>query len=196
MKIRIFCVALLLLPVIALAEVENENSYVDPQTVEDARPPSSKLQTSCDSSGRLQRIENPDGGFKEYFYHPTLDKISAVVTEQVSTVFTYDKAGNLIRAYNTNGQVITLEYDSHKHIYHMLETNQTEHVRRELSFKYNKMGKPTVIRLVGKGEIKVEYDEQGKISKVDSKQGAAMALGVTQAFQILLQVVKVAGVEM
>lgn len=196
MKIKLLCTALLLLPAIALAEVENENAYVDPLTVEDVRPQSDKNQSSCDSSGRLQRIEKPDGGFAEYFYHPKLNKISAIVTNQVSTVFTYDKAGNLIRAYNTNGQLITLGYDSHKHINHMIETNQIEYVRRELSFKYNDMGKPAVIRLLGKGEIKVEYDAQGEISKVDSKRGVKMALGVTEAFQTLLRVVKVADVEM
>ena len=195
MSIRLLCAALLLIPAIALAEVENENAYVDPLTVEDTVPPV-KSQAICDSSGRTQRVDKADGGFAEYFYHPTLGKISAVVTDQESAVFSYDKEGNLIRAYNTHGQLIVLGYDNHKHIIHMVETSKLEHIRRELSFKYNAQGKPVVIKLVGKGEIKVEYDAQGEITKVNSKQGAKMALGVTQAFQILLQVVKVAGAEM
>jgi hypothetical protein len=149
-----------------------------------------------DEKGRIKRAQKSDGTLVDYFYHPTLNKISAVVTDQVSTVFSYDKAGNLIRAYNTHGQLILLGYDAHKHINHMIETNQVDHTRRELSFKYNKNGKPDVIRLLGKGEIKVEYDAKGEISKVDSKQGVKMALGVTEAFQVLLLVVKVAGVEM
>jgi YD repeat-containing protein len=191
MSIRLFLAALLFIPAIALAEVEN--AYVDPPTVEDTVPPV-KSQAICDSSGRTQRVEKADGGFAEYFYHPKLNKISAIVTDQMSTAFSYDKAGNLIRAYNTHGQLIVLGYDGHKRINHMVETSQAE--RRELSFKYNAQGKPVVIRLLGKGEIKVEYDAQGEITKVDSKQGAKMALGVTQAFQMLLQVVKVAGSEL
>ncbi len=194
MKIKLLCVALLLLPAIALAEMGNEDAYIDPLTVEDAAPV--KSQTSCDSAGRVQHIERADGGFADYFYHPTLNKISAVVTDEVSTVFTYNTAGDLIRALNTHGQLITLGYDAHKHINHMTETNQVEHTRRELTISYNKVGKPVIIRLLGKGEIKVQYDEKGEISKVESKQGAKMAIGVTQAFQVLLGMVKVAGVEM
>ena len=192
MSLRLLFAAILLLPSLVLAEVENENAYVDPLTVEDAVPV--KSQAICDSSGRAQRVDKADGGFAEYFYHPKLNKISAIVTDKVSTVFSYDKVGNLTRAYNTHGQLIVLGYNAHNRINHMVETSQTE--RRELTFKYNAQGKPVVIRLLGKGEIKVAYDAQGEITKVNSKQGAKMALGVTQAFQILLQVVKVAGAEM
>jgi hypothetical protein len=194
MKLKLLCVALLLLPAIALAEMGNEDAYIDPLTVEDARPQSGKLQTSCDSSGRVQRVDKLEGGFAEFFYHPTLNKISAVVTDEVSTVFSYNKTGDLVRAYNTRGQLIVLDYNKRKHISRMVETSQG--VRRELTFKYNKAGQPTVISLLGKGEIKVEYDAQGEIGKVESKQGAKMALGVTQAFQVLLQVVKVADAKM
>lgn len=189
MSIRLFLAALLLIPAISQAEVENAD--VDPLTV--VVPPV-KSQSSCDSSGRVQHIDRPGGGFADYFYHPKLNKISAIVTDQVSTVFSYSKTGDLIRVYNTHGQLIVLNYDGHKHITRMRETNQLEH--RELSFKYNKMGKPVLIRMPGKGEIKVEYDAKGEISKVESKQGAKMALGVTTAFQMLLQVVKVAGAKM
>jgi hypothetical protein len=194
MEIRLFIAALLLIPAIALAEVGNEDAYIDPLSVENALPV--KSLASCDSAGRVSHIDRPDGGFADYFYHTISGKISAIVTDQVSTVFSYDKAGNLIRAFNTHGQLIVLGYDGHKRINHMIENNQVEHTRRELTFKYNAMGKPVVIRLLGKGEIKVQYDAQGEISKVDSKQGAKMALGVTEAFQMLLQVVKVAGAEM
>jgi hypothetical protein len=77
----------------------------------------------------------------------------------------------------------------------MVESNITQHTHRELTFKYNALGKPTKIKMVGKGEIDVTYDSQGEISKVASKQGSKMALAVTDAFQTLLAEVKVAGVE-
>lgn len=149
-----------------------------------------------DDQGRVKHIQKPDGGFAEYFYHATLNKVRAVVTDEVSTVFTYNKAGDLIRAYNTEDQLITLGYDNHKHINRMIVVNKVTGVRRELTFKYNTLGRPVQIKLKGNGEINVEYDQQGHISNVESKQGSKMALKVTQAFQALLSVVKVGGVDL
>lgn len=148
-----------------------------------------------DERGRFKRVQRFDGRLAEYFYHPTANKPSAVVTDEGGSLFQYDKAGNLIRIYSSKGLLIKLDYDSRSRINRMIETDKAKHTRRELTFKYNALGKPTRIRLVGKGEINVNYDEQGEISKVESKQGAAMALGVVEAFQALLGVVKVEAVD-
>lgn len=150
-----------------------------------------------DEKGRVKRIQKPSGGFTEYTYHPLLNKISAVLTEDGKAEFKYNKAGDLIRAQNSQGQLITLEYDNSKHIQRMIEITKlkSKKSRRELLFTYNTQGKPTRIKLVGKGQLDVEYDEQGEISNVESKQGAKMAIEVTMAFQTLLKVVKVAGVD-
>ena len=48
----------------------------------------------------------------------------------------------------------------------------------------------------GVGSLRVEYDPYGEISKVESDEGHAMALRVTQAFQRLLSIVKPAGVNL
>jgi YD repeat-containing protein len=149
-------------------------------------------EVEMDERGRVKRINRPNGGFSEYTYHPTLNKISSVLTEDGKTDFEYNTAGNLVLATNTQGQKITLEYDKSKHISRMIETGSQDNHRRELTFKYNKNGKPIIIKMVGKGTIKVEYDEQGEISKVESKQGAKMSMEVTAAFRTLLKVVKVA----
>lgn len=149
-----------------------------------------------DEQGRVKRVQKSNGGFSEYTYHPTLNKVSSVVTDEGRTDFQYNKAGDLIRAKNSKGQLIKLDYDSKKRISRMIETNKTKRNRRELTFKYNALGKPIKIRLIGKGTINVEYDERGEISNVESKQGAAMALAVTEAFQTLLEVVKVAGADL
>lgn len=149
-----------------------------------------------DGQGRIQRVQKFDGGFSEYIYHPTLNKISMVFTEEGSTVFKYDDAGDLIHSYNSQGQSIRLYYNTHKHIIRMVENNRTERTRhRDLTFEYNAQGKPTKITMIGKGTINVEYDEQGEISKVESKQGSAMALEVTMAFQALLRIAKAGGVD-
>lgn len=94
-----------------------------------------------DEQGRIKSVQEADGKFKKFFYHPTLNKISTVVSDEGSSIFNYDEAGNLIRAYNTQDQLITLDYDSKKHITRMVESNITQHTHRELTFKYNALGK-------------------------------------------------------
>ena len=153
-----------------------------------------KQDVIMDEQGRIKTITNADGHLTEFFYHPTLNKIRAVVTNEVSTVFTYNPHGELLRAYNTHGQLITLAYDSKRRIVRMTESNQSEHTRRVLGFKYNAQDKPVLVSLQGKGNIDVSYDDKGEISSVTSKQGAVTALNVTQAFQTLLSMVQVAGV--
>lgn len=157
---------------------------------------SKKQDVVLDDQGRVKRIQKSDGGFSEYFYHPALNKVSVVKTDKGDTFFQYDQAGNLVEAYNSDGRLIKLQYDSKKRISRMLETNKTKHMRQELTFKYNAQGKPVKIKMVGKGEINVEYDDEGNISKVESKQGAVIALAVAAAFQSLSSVVKVAGVDL
>ena len=149
-----------------------------------------------DEQGRVKRVNRPDGSFSEYTYHLKLNKVSVVVTDEGKTEFEYNKSGDLISAKNSHGQLITLGYDSKKQISRIIETDKSRHLRRELTFKYNTLGKPTKIKLAGKGEINVEYDGQGEILNVESKQGAKMALQVTEAFQMLLRVVKVGGVDL
>lgn len=156
---------------------------------------SKKQDIVYDERGRI-KIVRRDGFFAEYFYHPIFDKIRVVVNYGKSTVFTYDKAGNLISAYNTKDQLITLSYDRKKRVSRMVETNKTKKTLRELTFKYNELNKPIKITLIGKGVINVAYDQQGEITKVESKQSSVMAREVIMAFRTLLDVVKVAGVDL
>jgi YD repeat-containing protein len=65
--------------------------------------------------------------------------------------------------------------------------------RRELTFKYNAGGRPTEIKLTGKGQIQVDYGADGEITDISSSQGSNMALQVTEIFQDLLSIVSVAG---
>jgi len=149
-----------------------------------------------DERGRVKRVRKPDGGFAEYTYHPTLGKVSAVLTDEGRTDFQYNDAGDLVRAKNSHGQLIELEYDGSRRIFGILETNQKESTRRELIFLYDSNSKPIRISLIGIGEILIEYDPKGEIARVESKQGAKMVLQVTNVFQKLLEVVKVGGVDL
>jgi YD repeat-containing protein len=155
-----------------------------------------KQDVVLDERGRVKRVQKPDGGFSEFTYHPIYNKISAVVTDEGRTDFQYNNAGDLIRAKNSQGQLIELDYDGNKHISRILETNKTERTRRELIFLYNAQNKPIRIALIGKGEISVEYDQNGEIAKVESKQGAKVALQVTHVMSTLLEVVKVGCVDL
>lgn len=146
-----------------------------------------------DEKERFKRVSKSDGSFSEFSYHPTLGKVTVVATNEGRTDFSYDKKGNLILASTGKGHLVSLEYNRHNSISRMVERDKSKHVRRELIFKYNAQKKPIKISMAGKGEINVTYDKLGEISKVDSKQGAKMALEVTQAFQGLLTLVKVAG---
>lgn len=147
-----------------------------------------------DEEGRIERVQKSDGSFSEFSYHPTLGKVTVVSTHEGRTEFGYDQAGNLIRVKDQEGHLIVLGYDSHNRIIRMMEADKAGRVRRELAFRYNAHDKPIKISLRGKGEIRVAYDQKGEISSVKSRQGAAMALEVTQAFQALLALVKVGGV--
>ena len=152
-----------------------------------------KEEIVLDDKERIMRIGRPDGSFSEFAYHPTLGKVAAISTNEVRTDFSYDKQGNLIRASTGKGHLVSLDYDRRNNIIRMVESDKAKHVRRELTFKYNAQKKPIKISMVGKGKINVEYDQQGEITKVDSKQGAKMAIEVIQAFDALLKLVKVAG---
>ena len=73
--------------------------------------------------------------------------------------------------------------------------NKTKKVRT-LSFEYNALDKPEVIKMDKVGQIHVTYDNYGDIKRVESKAGHKMAMQVTQAFQNLLAIVKPAGVNL
>lgn len=152
-----------------------------------------RVETIYDDKGRVIRKANGTGGMAEYVYHPKSGKLILVLNKDLKTAFHYDAQDNLVRAENSKGQVIDLDYRDTPQIQRMIEVNRTDKTRRELTFKYNTAGKPTEIVLVGTGKIAVDYDDKGEISKVSSSQGAKMALQVTQAFQNLLSVVAVAG---
>lgn len=153
-----------------------------------------KKEIIWDERGRVKRIQNDEGGFSEFTYHQTLGKVRSVLTENGKTKFFYNKFGQLISAKNSHGLSVKLGYDTRKHISRMVEINRSRHTIRKLELKYNDMGKLIKINLIGKGEVSVAYDAQGEITEVKSKQGIATASSVSQAFQSLLEVVKVAGV--
>ncbi|MDB2426085.1 cell wall-associated protein wapA, partial [bacterium] len=50
-------------------------------------------------------------------------------------------------------------------------------------------GKPKTIKRPGLGSIKVSYNKDGKINKVDSKEGPIVASQVASVFNNLLEII-------
>ena len=148
-------------------------------------------ETQFDEKGRTIRKGNSDGGYSDYIYHG--DKLILVLKKDQRTEFHYDAKGKLIQAANSKGKIVDIFYgEASDLICSMVVSKNAGEPRRELKFKYNENGKPVDITLVGVGNIHVAYGEDGEISKVESKDGANMALQVLQAFQDLMSMVAVA----
>ena len=121
-------------------------------------------------------------------YHPTLEKLTYVKSEEGEYKFEYDEKANLIYAIQDNSEWVKLVYNEDSKIVKMIQDKQT------LDFVYNKIGKPIKISIENLGSIDVEYNDMGEITSVKSEEGHEMALKVTQAFQNLLSLVKPSGV--
>ena len=128
-------------------------------------------------------------------YHETLNKI--IRTEYIDkttgdtsvNTFEYNNNGDLVKAtegdkwvklfYNNDNKISKMEYED-----------------GVLQYEYNSIGKPSKIMVSGKGEINVEYDANGEISKVESPEGSSVSLAVTQAMQALLSRTKPKGLDL
>ena len=186
LKTVLLTAGLLFIPLSAFAD--------DLEQLPESQAPADQVQKciTCDEQGRVRFVKGTDGEFSEFFYYPDSNRIRVVVSDKKSTAFRYDKHGNLIRAFTTLNQLILLRYDKYQRISRMIETNLGTGKQRDLAFEYNGPGKPAVIVMRGKGKITVVYDQNGRILRVNSKQGVRMTLEVAAAFQSLLSVVKVA----
>ena len=147
--------------------------------------------------GLMSEKLNNRGDFTKLQYNSRFNKISRVENNEGWTEFAYHPInGDLVHAKNNKGENASLKYNQKKQITKMSGKKAQSDDRYTLTFKYNELGKPVHIAIVGLGAIEVEYDSQGEITNVESKSGHAMALQVTQAFQSLLKLVKPAGVNL
>ena len=155
-----------------------------------------------DDKGQVTRKETPTE-ITELKYDPRVDKVSRVQISSKTnpkrppqwSEFSYDAAGNLIAAKNSDGKSLTLKYDDNGRISEVLNKDGTQ-----LGFSYNISSKPTEIR-VTKGEqvmrIKIAYKANGtEIDKVESPEGSKASMQVTTMFQELLEIIRPAGVSL
>lgn len=136
------------------------------------------------------------GVFKQNFkYDSTHNKVSEVSTDFYNdkaqkvgtrlTKFNYDKKGNLIYAQNSDGQKVNMTYDTRGRI-----ASITDQAKKLVKIQYEeRYGKPSIVTRPGLGTIKVLYKPTGEIDRVDSKDGATVALQVASTFNNMLDII-------
>jgi len=141
---------------------------------------------------KMQITANQVSTFK---YDNVYKKVSKVSTKYISpdkkqkrtvaTNFKYNPKGNLIRAKNSLGQVVSLAYDSKGRI-----ASIKDQTKKHVTIKYEeRFGKPHEVESEGVGKIKVTYKSNGDIDKVDSKEGPIVAVQVASTFNNLLDII-------
>jgi YD repeat-containing protein len=127
-------------------------------------------------------------------YDARIGKVASVVRidkpggSRAWSRFYYDDRGNLQRAENSDSLRVTLSYDANGRV----STLQTP--ESTISFQYDRNSKPVEIRDSKLGAIRVTYDRNGAIAKVDSDGGPDIALRIEAAFERLMDLVRPAGV--
>ncbi len=136
--------------------------------------PYSRLEYAYDSS--IKRVASVKTVFLNEKGQPTTNKM---------TSFRYDGKGNLTYAENSDGQKITMSYDTKGRIQTI-----TDQAKKIVKIDYEeRFGKPSTVSRPGLGTIVVSYKPNGDISKVDSKDGPTVASQVASTFNNLLDVI-------
>ena len=134
-------------------------------------------------------------GFQSKIQYNAQGRVSSVSSNGLKIKYGYNKKGELRTAKDSKGRAISLIYDLKGKISKMVDINNAKK-KRILSFKYNTMGKPSIITMDGVGKLTVKYNSFGQVKKVDSSGGRQIASQVSGAFQNLIGIVKPAGVEL
>lgn len=140
-------------------------------------------------------LRRADGQETRYTYDARSGKITSVTETNLNTgrqtgnSYEYDLRGQLVRAQNSEGESVTLQYDAAQRI---------TRIKREtgdiLNFTYNANNKPIVIEIPGIGTLDIEYGAEGEILRVDSPDGHTAAMQITRTFQSLLAMVQAADI--
>jgi len=110
-----------------------------------------------------------------------------------TTIYTYSYNDKDDLVYATKDTTwVRLSYNAQHRI------SKMEYNDGVISFEYNAIGKPSMMKLEGEtnGTLTVDYDDNGEIKKVNSPDGSAMSLKITSAFQQLINITKPSGVSL
>lgn len=145
-------------------------------------------------NGQLKTKTTP---FARYFYEydSRANKVSKVKTEfnnekgkkvaEKVSAFKYDDKGLLTFAENSDGQKVTLTYDSKGRM-----ATVTDQAKKLVKIQYDqKFGKPAIVTREGLGTIKISYKNNGEVDKANSPDGPQVATQVASAFNNLLDII-------
>ena len=156
----------------------------------------SERQIYRDENGRIALTIAPTV-VQAIHYKPGRDKVARIDRWQRGPQpihhwrdFAYDRSGNLHRVTTSEGAAVLLIYNRKGRITKMVHKSLSLKKPRQLTFKYNRLGKPVQIAMQNVGTINIDYDSGGEIKRVESRAGHKMALQVTRAFQALLDIVR------
>ena len=134
-------------------------------------------------------------------YEPNWKKVSKVVQNGISSLYSYDSKGNLVKASNSKNEKVTLAYDKYGRIIEMMDSN-----KKRIQFKYGSQGKPVLISDKSIGSVKIAYDPEGRILKTETvlagfqnrrptqEQSQEVVRKIMKGFQNLLDIIRPAGV--
>jgi len=145
---------------------------------------------------RLVRKESPNN-IIEYDYHGESNKRTYVVHYRKGDEgelelydwyeYEYNADGKISYAENASGKSVEIGYDTLGHIASLLRKGE----ERPLIIEMNEADKPTQIRYEGVGSIAIEYDEFGKISRINTEpKDGSMATLVISTFKELLSLIE------
>lgn len=148
---------------------------VDPVTTYDY-----KYDNSCSKVSQVSTVTK--------FLPPTADgrKPAKAKTRSLVSQFRYEaKHCNLVGAKNSDGQVVSLDYDRAGRIRRIVDQS-----KKEVNITYEeRFGKPHVVTRPGLGSITFRYKSDGSMEKFDSKDDPMVAVQVASIFSNLLEVI-------
>lgn len=155
--------------------------YYDDGLVKSKETPSNRMEYTYE--GTAKKVSQVKNAF--------LDLKGKIVATKISN-FRYDAKFNLVSAQNSDGQKISMTYDTRGRI-----ASITDQAKKIVQIEYEeRYGKPSVVTRPGLGTIKVSYKPNGEINKVDSKEGPSVAMQVASTFNNLLDVIAPATAEL
>lgn len=143
-------------------------------------------QVKSKAAGPVKLVFEYEAKFKK------VSKVNTTITDEKNkkvikkaAAYRYDDKGNMSYAENSDGQQITMTYDTKGRIASILDQS-----KKLVRIQYDeKLGKPNVVTRPGLGTIKVAYKSNGEIAKVESPEGAIVATQVANAFNNLLDII-------
>ena len=139
-----------------------------------------------DKRGNTTRIWDNKGQNVRYEYDPKWNKVTKVLTPQVTEVYAYDNAGNLTQGKDNTGNCVNLTYTEDGRVASTADCKGAQ----TFDFRYNAAGKPVEIRERGKqGSVLIDYAPDGSVTQVRTN-GPADQREILESLQKLIQIVE------